>query len=128
MTSKLDYASYLYDSADKILDILDKVQNKCLRIITGAVQCTRIEKLHVEAAIETLSDRRRLLSLYQLINISTNEHPCGYLLRNADIYNLSSHKPFSTRVLDLSRELSLPFDRLENKKKVYNQEWNEYKK
>ena len=64
--SVIDYGQELYDSASSaLLDILNKIQNQCLRICSGALKSTPIIALENECGIEPL-DLRRLFSMCKL--------------------------------------------------------------
>ena len=57
--SKIEYGSEAYHSAsDKQLGKLQTLQNRALRIILGAVQCTEVVTLHAEAGLYPLCIRR----------------------------------------------------------------------
>ena len=68
--AKFDYACFIYNTASKqLLQKLNVIQNKCLRLITGALRCSKIERLETDASIEPLRYRRK-----QLEGILTCEH------------------------------------------------------
>ena len=52
--------------AEKKLDTLQKIQNEGIRIITGALRCTRTTMLEAEAHIMPLNLRRHFLGLTYL--------------------------------------------------------------
>ena len=62
------------------------IQNKCLRLISGALRCTRIERLEEESLIKILSIRREKLTVNQASNIlKTENHTCKECLPTAKI-------------------------------------------
>ena len=128
--AKLDYACFIYSTASKLLlQKLNVLQNKCLRLISGALRCSRIERLEVESAIEPLTLRREQLTVNQALNILTNEnHTCKDLFRTAEIYNLSIYQPFATRAMILQKELKIPFDKINPSKSIDIQKWEKYQK
>lgn len=61
--SRLDYASFLYNSSCKIhLIKLDKLQNQCMRIIGGFIKSTPIHVMECELYIQPLHVRRYFLA------------------------------------------------------------------
>ena len=73
--SKLDYASYLYNTAiQKLTSPLEVLQNQCIRICTGLRHTTPIVSLLAEAHIPSLKLRRTFLSLKYYGGIL--EQPC----------------------------------------------------
>ena len=65
--SPIDYASFLYGTAANThLDTINKIQYEGIRIITGALRCTRREALEVDAHILPLDLRRHFLGLSYL--------------------------------------------------------------
>ena len=59
MRFHLDYGSPVYGSASgATLRRLDVFQNKCLRMCLGALRCTRMGRLEVEAIIPSLQLQR----------------------------------------------------------------------
>ena len=65
--SPIDYASFLYGTAsNEHLDTLNKIQYEGIRIITGALRCTRRTALEAEAFILPLDLRRHFLGLTYL--------------------------------------------------------------
>ena len=84
--SKLDYGSQVYGSAsDSVLRRLDVLQNVCLRLCLGALRCTRVERLEVEANIPPLRLRRhQLLFSYGVTTFrkrSLGLPTCGILMQ-----------------------------------------------
>ena len=64
MHSRIDYCSFIYQSASKVnLKRLDVLQNQCLRIVTGARQTTPIMSLKVEAGVPPLEIRSAFLGI-----------------------------------------------------------------
>ena len=80
--SHLDYGSPVYGSAsDAILRRLDVFQNVCLRMCLGALQCTRVGRLEVEANIPPLRLwRDGLLLAYGLSTV--RKIPLGFMAAN----------------------------------------------
>ena len=65
--SQLNYASFTFSTASPTLLLsLDRVQYAGIRIITGALKCTRNEMLEAEALIMPLNLRRQFLGLTYL--------------------------------------------------------------
>ena len=61
--SKIDYASSLYGSASKTqLQRIEHFQNKCLRLIIGALNSTPIPALNAETGVHPLQYRRNYLT------------------------------------------------------------------
>ena len=84
--SKIDYGSSLYGSASKIhLNKIESFQNKCIRLIIGALNSTPIPALCAETGISPLQFRRNYLTdrflirsiTYQNSNLTNN---ISYLL------------------------------------------------
>ena len=62
--SKINYASFLFDSAAEChLKKLDRIQYEGIRICTGAMRCTRTDYLEVESNILPLKYQRKLIGL-----------------------------------------------------------------
>lgn len=66
----LEYADVVWGNAFQYeLDLLDKIQNECARIVTGATRLVSIESLNTEVNWETLEQRRynhRLILFYKI--------------------------------------------------------------
>lgn len=63
LRSKLEYGSFLYDTAAKSnLIILDRIQYKAIRIMLGALKCTNVNKLEMAAQILPLSLLRKKIT------------------------------------------------------------------
>ncbi|XP_013178986.1 PREDICTED: uncharacterized protein LOC106126064 [Papilio xuthus] len=61
--SHFDYGGFLLDPCKKIaLSKLDKIQSRCLRLITGAMRCSPVNALQVECLDPPLYLRRQFLS------------------------------------------------------------------
>ena len=77
--SKFDYGSQAYGTAtEHTLQPLTVLQNMCLRICTGALRCTRVSRLEVEAVVPPLQRRRDYLCLaygYKLARLRQSQHP-----------------------------------------------------
>ena len=92
--SPIDYASFLYGSASNaILDTVNKIQYKGIRIITGALRCTRKEALEVDAYILPLDVRRHFLGLSYLGRSARLERNITiYLYVNTFNYKFWEHR------------------------------------
>ena len=75
--SKLEYASFIYDTAAKSnLLLLDRVQYSAIRVMTGAMRCTNVYKLETAVQIIPLSILwKRLLVQYMSCILRIPEHP-----------------------------------------------------
>jgi hypothetical protein len=66
----LEYADILWSNITKYdSDKLDKIQNECARIVTGATRLVSLERLAIESNWESLSDRRykhRMTHFYKM--------------------------------------------------------------
>lgn len=61
--NRIDYASFLYDSAaNSHITKLDKLQNQALRIIGGFIKNTPLHVMESELAIVPLYIRRKYLA------------------------------------------------------------------
>jgi hypothetical protein len=72
--SHFEYAFFCYCTSGKLIEKLDKIQNKCLRIITGAMCSTPIISMQVECNIPPLSVRFKYLLFNFIFKISTIKH------------------------------------------------------
>ena len=73
--STINYASFLYGAAsNENLKILNKIQYEGIRIITGALRCTRTTMLEAEAHLMPLDLRRQFLGLTFLGRSARLEH------------------------------------------------------
>lgn len=90
--SHLDYGSFLLEPCSKLnLSFLDKIQSRCLRIITGAMKSSPINALQVECLDPPLRLRRQFLSdRYLLKSIQYSDHPIM-----SRLFNLSQIIPSS---------------------------------
>jgi ribonuclease HI len=79
---KLDYASFLFQtSAPSYLKELDRIQYAAARVMLGALRCTKVCNLEVEAHLMPLSLTRQLgLSRYVSRILTIPHHPCRTLL------------------------------------------------
>ena len=77
LRSKLEYGSFLYDTAAKSnLIILDRIQYKAIRIMLGALKCTNVNKLEMAAQILPLSLlRKKLLAQYICRALTVQNQP-----------------------------------------------------
>ena len=96
---KMTYGCVLFSSTnDNTLKPLVTIQNKCLKIATGAVYCTRTTNLEVEACTYPLRlycDRMVLLTAAAIRN--THSHPLNQILTDFNRFIGYSHLPFGTR-------------------------------
>ncbi|CAK1583256.1 unnamed protein product [Parnassius mnemosyne] len=77
--SHFDYGCFLLEPCSKMaLNILDKIQSKCLRIITGAMKSTPILALQVECVEPPLFLRRQYLSERFLFKAACYSHILSY--------------------------------------------------
>ena len=83
--TKIDYGSFLYETACKTnLIKIDRIQYAALRMMLGALKCTSVEKLELEANIISLVLRRKQLLLQYIHRaMSIPGHPfrrklCNY--------------------------------------------------
>jgi ribonuclease HI len=86
--SHLDYGSFLWEPCSKIsLGMLDIIQTKCLRIVTGAMRSSPRNALQVECVDPPLRLRRQFLAdrfYFKIIQFS--EHPL--LSRVCQLHNI----------------------------------------
>ena len=117
--SKINYASFLFDSAAEChLKKLDRIQYEGIRICTGALKCTRTDYLEVEADIMPLKYRRKLIGLnYYGRSISIRQHTSRELFNdyyNFQFYLLRPHPlPFVAYVKETLDRLALPVENIE---------------
>ena len=92
---KLDYASFLFQTArPSYLLILDRIQYAAARIMLGALRCTRVCDLEVEAHLMPLSLTRQMeLSRYVSRVLSIPQHPCRILLLSYYHYQFYQQQP-----------------------------------
>ena len=92
--SKLEYCSFIYDKKSSI-KILEKVQWRALRIITGCMQSTHTQTLEVLAAINPLKIRFQILTSKYLNLIYSYDNPLRLKLDKLNNNRLSfmSEKP-----------------------------------
>ena len=81
---KLDYGSFLYSTAAlTYLKMLDRIQYGAIRIILGALKCTKVDCLEAEANIIPLVYRRtELLIRYIIRTLSISLHPFSELYKS----------------------------------------------
>ena len=111
--SKLDYASFVYDSAtDSCKRTLDTVHHSSLLVVTGAFRTSPISSLLVEANEPSLQSRRQLVGLRYALKL--RRHPSYYYAFSTELLSLfsgSAHRalPFCLRVKDLCAKANLSF-------------------
>ena len=107
--SKFDYGSQVYGSAtDATLRRLDVLQNACLRKCLGALCCTRVERLEVEANVPPLHLRRDHMLLSFGVAVRRKRFlglpTCGILLQYEHLLH-GALKPVAVRLHFLCRTL-----------------------
>ena len=115
--SRLDYGCTLYDSTSYTHSSkLDKIQNKCLRIITGAQATSPILSIEVESNFPPLEIHRKYLLLkfiYRIaelpphVSIGKNTNDCIQLLKRRPWLALQNQPPAIIRAIDLNLQLKL---------------------
>ncbi|XP_037086809.1 uncharacterized protein LOC119107469 [Pollicipes pollicipes] len=115
----LEYACQVFDGPrNKAVEMIDVIQNECIRIATGAFRTSPILPLMVEADILPLRLRRCDLSLrYSLKILSREDHPCRKLMANeAALHEVEtgymkriSGFPLYERILDMCHETGFDF-------------------
>lgn len=103
--SRINYGSIIYQSASKtVLQKLDPIHNTDLRIISGAFRTSPIFSILKETGEPNLNFRRKLLSVYQAIKISTLPNKPSYsnTFSTCNINKYSQHqnipKPFHFKI------------------------------
>ena len=110
--SKLDYASFVYDSASETSKKkLDTVHHTALRIVTGAFRTSPTSSLLVDVHEPPLFLRRQLLGMRYAFKIRQfPEHPAyPYIFSQAfhSVFEGTSQHPFCIRTQDLLRRSGL---------------------
>ena len=93
--SKLDYGSIVYGSARKsYLQLLDPIQNQCLRLALGAFRTSPVNSLYAEANEPSLYYRREKLSLQYFLKLKSNPfNPTHRVVFNPQYKRLFQQKP-----------------------------------
>ncbi|KAJ0179728.1 hypothetical protein K1T71_004319 [Dendrolimus kikuchii] len=111
--SHLDYGCFLFEPCSKAgLSNLNKIQAKCLRIITGAMKSSPSNALQVECAEPPLAMRRQLLSdrfLCKVMELSS--HPLLVSLDQLSHLISSSywtHKPLPLLIQSYRKTVNIP--------------------
>lgn len=108
----LEYGSSSWMTAAKShQNTLDKVQNQALRIITGAMKSTPIEKMEQVTGIPPLSTRRKQKAMLQATKYKcTQYHPMSTRLEKLSSGRLKSRSSFAieTRALHREHQARLP--------------------
>ena len=122
--SKINYGDFIYGSARKSnLEILDKIQYRALRIISGNIKTTAVYNLEPEVNILPLAYKRKLNGLKYMGRIYRIEgHPtkqCYLDFNNRMDYDLRNRKgafplPMVGRMKNLAKNLKLPISKIEN--------------
>jgi len=121
--SRIEYGCEVYGSANKrLLHCLDVIQNKCLRVCTGALRVTSIEALEVDCGVMPLDLRRQKLQARIIATyLDSSNNPVKSSLQeswhSAYSKNKYGFKPILTRVTEflngkdiiIPRNVPLPF-------------------
>lgn len=115
--SKLDYGSQVYGSASACtLRRLDVFQNVCLRLCLGALRCTRVERMEVEANVPPLRLRRDHMLLSFGISLhrkrSLGLPACGILLQYEHVLH-GALKSVAVRFHFLTQKLGFDFSNVD---------------
>ena len=127
--SKIAYGCQLYSSAaNSSFTPLKSIQNKCLRIATGALKCSKIPILEVESNVYPL----HMFFLKQMFHtastiLSTTNHPLQIIINDFHRYITAPYHPFSTRTHLMALEYSIPLDLIEQREPIDTNNWEEYK-
>ena len=115
--SRFDYGCSLYDTASYgQTSKLDKIQNRCLRIITGAQATSPVLSLEVESNFPPLQIHRNFCSLkflYRIIelplhvSIGKTVADCIQMLRIRPIIATGTNAPAIIRAINLNSKLEL---------------------
>lgn len=100
--SHFDYGCFLLEPCNKIaLAKLDRIQNKCLRIITGSMRSSPSNALQVECLEAPFALRRQLLAdRFFLKAISLTSHPLLPILESlSDLIQISNYWLHKTKPL-----------------------------
>jgi hypothetical protein len=74
--SRLDYGSFIYASASKVLSITDPIHHSGIRLSTGASRTSRAESLYAESGEPALATRRQILLCNYAAKVSAlQKHP-----------------------------------------------------
>ena len=121
--SKINYGDFIYGSARiSNLEILDKIQYRALRIISGNIKSTTVYSLEPEVNIMPLAYKRQLNGLKYMGRIyRIDGHPtreCFLDFRNRMDYDLRNRKgafplPVVGRLKNLVKNLKLPISKIE---------------
>ena len=107
--SKIDYGSQVYGSAsDAVLQKLNVFQNECLRKCLGALRCTRVERLEVEANVPPLRIRRDQMLLSYGISTYRKRSidlPAAGILMQYEHMLHGAYRPVAVRLHFLCRTL-----------------------
>ena len=127
---KMTYGCVLYSSAnDNTLKPLEVVQNKCLKIATGAIYCTKTNTLEVEAYIYPVRQYCDKMILVTAAKIrATYNHPLKRTMEDYNRYIGHQHQPFSTRAHLAAIKYRVPMDKIENIKEVDPNIWKHKKR
>jgi hypothetical protein len=118
--SHFDYASFILEPCNKLaLAKLDRIQAKCLRIITGAMKSSPINALQVECVDPPLILRRQYLSDRFFLNIAQYQsHPLLAKCKTLSDFSSSSgywrNKETPPLVKSFKKYSSIPLHQLVN--------------
>ena len=112
--SHLDYGSPVYGSAsDATLRRLNVFQNECVRMCLGALRCTRVERMEVEANIPPLPVRRDALLMAYAIK-TARKSPLGIqastTIRQHHHLTVGACRPLAVRLNNLCEATGLSLD------------------
>ena len=117
--SKINYASFLFDSAAEChLKKLDRIQYEGIRICTGAMRCTRTDYLEVESNILPLRFQRKLIGLnYIGRSITIKDHIMREIFNEYytfQFYLVRPHPlPYIAYIKDIFTLLEISMEKLE---------------
>ena len=100
--SHLDYGSPVCESGSELaLRRLDVLQNECVRMCLGALRCTRVVMMEVEANIAPLQLRRDALLLAYVLKTGRKAplgNSAGKIMRQHHHLHTAVHIPISVRL------------------------------
>lgn len=87
---------------------LNTIQNSALRLATGALRCTTVKKLEVEAHVLPLQKHREYMSFnYGIKILADDKHPTRPCLSDHNDFEFSNTIPFSRRLYDISSKYNV---------------------
>ena len=126
---KIEYGCVLYSSAATTnLDILRVVQNRCLKIATGAFKTTNTKILEVESGIYPLDHHFAKVMMVTAASIASVEnHPLTPIILQYNRYRDAKFKPFSTRAHIISQRYRIPLAMVQSFPPVDVERWEHCK-